>query len=48
MAKTQLVADQDYLPEVLRLIDKAKTHIDIVSYLFTIGSSSNMKNRGFN
>ncbi len=40
MAKTQLVADQDYLPEVLRLIGKAKTHIDIVSYSFAIGSSA--------
>lgn len=40
MAKTQLISDQNYLPEVLRLIGKAKKSIDIVSFSFAIGSAT--------
>lgn len=39
-SKISVVADQDYLPTVLKLIGKAKHHIDIMAFSFAIGSAA--------
>lgn len=37
--KTELIADQAYLPSLLKLLDKAKTSVDILSFSFAIGAT---------
>lgn len=39
-AKVSSITDQEYLPTLLKLLTKAKTSIDILSYSFAIGSAS--------
>ena len=37
--KAQLVANDDYLPSLMLLLDQARTSIDIIEYSFAIGSA---------
>ena len=38
--KTKLITDQNYLPELLKLLSSAKKRIDILSFSFAIGSAA--------
>lgn len=38
--KISVITDQDYLPTLLPLLDKARKNIDIMSYSFAIGSAA--------
>lgn len=38
--KTKLITDQNYLPELLKLLSRAKKRIDILSFSFAIGSAA--------
>ncbi len=43
--KTKLITDQNYLPELLKLLSGAKKQIDILSFSFAIGSASGKINQ---
>ncbi|WP_413587066.1 phospholipase D-like domain-containing protein [Bdellovibrio sp. HCB274] len=45
MATPQIIADADYLPMLLNLLNKAQKSIDIMEYSFAIGSATGKLNR---
>ncbi|WP_413293761.1 phospholipase D-like domain-containing protein [Bdellovibrio sp. HCB185ZH] len=45
MASPQIIADTEYLPTLLKLLDRAEKTIDIMEYSFAIGSATGRLNR---